>query len=152
MKHTESSSFVVYLSSCTGRRRFVESVRVLLFLYFSAYWWLHFPRSVLFYTGSCQTYRIMSNIQDHVKHTESISVSKMLYKSPCDNRGIYSEMRSCSAPARQMSGRPTVAGTDKFNSLIFIKSKTPLYWVITDQSASSTASVPTLPSSLFSRF
>ena len=64
-----------------------------------------------------------------------------------------SEVRS-SAPARQLSGRPTVAGTDQLNSLIFIRSKTLcyLYLVMTDQSASSTASVPTLPSSLLSRF
>ena len=52
-----------------------------------------------------------------------------------------SEVRSWSAPA------PRVAGTDKLNSLIFIMSKTPLYLVMTD-----TASVPTLPSSLLSRF
>ena len=62
--------------------------------------------------------------------------------------GFMSEVRSWSAPARQLIGRPTVAGTDKLNSLIFIKSNTPLYLVMTDQSASRTASVPTLPSSL----
>ena len=66
--------------------------------------------------------------------------------------GVMSEVRSWSAPARQISGRPTVAGTDKLNSLIFTRSKTPLYLVMTDQSASITASVPTLPSSLLSRF
>ena len=55
-------------------------------------------------------------------------------------------------PIRQMSGQPTVAITDKLNLLIFIRSKTPVYLVMTDQSAPSTASVPTLPSSLFSRF
>ena len=63
-----------------------------------------------------------------------------------------SEVRSWSAPAQQLSGRPTVAVTDELNSLIFIKSKTPLYLVMTDQSASSTASMPSLPSSLLSRF
>ena len=61
--------------------------------------------------------------------------------------GVMSEVRSWSAPARQLSGRPTVAGTDQLNSLIFIKSK-----VMIDQSAYITASVPTLPSSLLSRF
>ena len=66
--------------------------------------------------------------------------------------GFMSEVRSWSAPAQQMSGWPTLAGTDKLNSLIFIKSKIPLYLVMTDQSASSTASMPTLPSSLLSRF
>ena len=30
--------------------------------------------------------------------------------------GFMSEVRSWSAPARQMSGRPTVAGTDQLNS------------------------------------
>ena len=65
------------------------------------------------------------------------------HKSPCDNRRIYvrSEKLVCTC-MRQMSGQPTVAGTDKHNSLIFIRSKTPLYLVMTDQSASSTASVP----------
>ena len=63
-----------------------------------------------------------------------------------------SEVSSWSVPVRQMSGRPTVAVTDKLNSLIFIRSKTPLYLVTTDQSASSTGSMPTLPSSLLSRF
>ena len=67
------------------------------------------------------------------------------HKSPCDNRGIY--VRS-----EKLSGRPTVAGTDKLNSLIFIRSKTPLYLVMIDQSAYITASVPTFPSSLLSRF
>ena len=66
--------------------------------------------------------------------------------------GFMSEVRSWSVPARQLSRRPTVAGTDQLNSLIFIRSKTPLYLVTADQSASSTASVPTLPSSLLSRF
>ena len=51
-----------------------------------------------------------------------------------------------------MNGWPTVAVTDKLNSSIFIRSKTPPYLVMTDQSASSTDSVPTLPSSLLSRF
>ena len=50
-----------------------------------------------------------------------------------------SEVRSWSAPARQLSGWPTVAGTNKLNSLIFIRSENPLYLVMTDQSASSTA-------------
>ena len=63
-----------------------------------------------------------------------------------------SEVRSWSVPARQLSGGPTAAGTDQLNSLIFIRSKTPLYLVMTDRSASSTASVPTLPSSLLLRF
>ena len=63
-----------------------------------------------------------------------------------------SEVRSWSAPAWQLSGWPIVAGTDELNSLIFIKSKIALYLVMTDQSASSTASTPTLPSSLLSRF
>ena len=65
------------------------------------------------------------------------------HKSPCDNRGIYvrSEKLVCTR-VQQMSRQPTVAGTDKHNSLIFIRSKTPLYLVMTDQSASSTASVP----------
>ena len=75
-----------------------------------------------------------------------------------------SEVRSWSAPMQQMSRRPTVAGTDQLNSLIFIKSKTklntlifirsktPPYLVTNDKSASSAASVPTLPSSLLSRF
>ena len=36
-----------------------------------------------------------------------------------------SEVRSCSASARQLSGLPTVAGTDRCNSLICIRSKTP---------------------------
>ena len=40
--------------------------------------------------------------------------------------GFMSEVRSRSAPARQMSGLPTAAGTDTRNSLIFIKSKTRL--------------------------
>ena len=66
--------------------------------------------------------------------------------------GFMSEVRSWSAPVWQLSGRPIVAGTDELNSLIFIKSKIPLYLVMTDQSASSTASTPTLPSSLLSRF
>ena len=66
--------------------------------------------------------------------------------------GFMSEVRSWSAPVWQLSGRPIVAGTDELNSLIFIKSKIPLYLVMTDQSASSTASMPTLPSSLLSRF
>ena len=59
--------------------------------------------------------------------------------------GFMSEVRSWSVPAQQLSGRPTVAGTNKLNSLIFIRSKTPLYLVMTDQSASIT-------SSLLSRF
>ena len=66
--------------------------------------------------------------------------------------GFMSEVRSWSAPARQLSGRPKVAGTDELNWSIFIRSKTPLYLVMTDQCASSTAIVPTLPSSLLSRF
>ena len=68
------------------------------------------------------------------------------HKSPCDNRGIYvrSEKLVCTC-VRQMNGQPTVAGTDKHNSLIFIRSKTPLYLVMTDQSASSTASMPIIP-------
>ena len=66
--------------------------------------------------------------------------------------GFRLEVRSWSEPARQLSRRPAVAGTDRLNSLIFIRSKTPLYLVITDQSASSTDSVPTLPSSLLSGF
>ena len=53
-----------------------------------------------------------------------------------------SEVRSCSASARQLSGLPTVVGTDRCNSLICIRSKTPPYLVMTDQSASRTASVP----------
>ena len=40
------SSFVVCHSSCTWRRRIVESAWLLLFLCFSSYWWAHFPRSV----------------------------------------------------------------------------------------------------------
>ena len=58
--------------------------------------------------------------------------------------GFMSEMRSWSAPALQMSRRPTAAVTDKPNSLLFIRSnsKTPLYLVTTDQSASSTDSMP----------
>ena len=63
-----------------------------------------------------------------------------------------SEVRSWSAPERQMSWRPTAAGTDQLNSLLFIRSKTALYLVMTDKSAFSTASVPTIPSSLLSRF
>ena len=66
--------------------------------------------------------------------------------------GFMSEMRSWSVPALQMSRWPTAAVTDKLNSLIFIRSKTPLYLVTTDQSAPSTDSMPTLPSSLLSRF
>ena len=42
------------------------------------------------------------------------------------SEGFMSEVRSRSAPARQMSGLPTAAGTDTLNSLIFIRSKTPL--------------------------
>jgi len=61
--------------------------------------------------------------------------------------GFTSEVRSLSVPARQLRGLPTAAVTDNFNSLIFIRSKTPPYLVMTDQCASSTASVPTLPSS-----
>jgi len=67
-------------------------------------------------------------------------------------KGFMSEVRSWSAPARLLSGRPIVAGTDERNWSIFIRSKTPLYLVMTDQCASSTAIVPTLPSSLLSRF
>ena len=63
---------------------------------------------------------------------------------------FMSEVRSW--PARQISGWPTVAVTDKLNTLIFIRSKTPLYLITTDQSAPSTDSVPTLLSSLLSRF
>ena len=48
-----------------------------------------------------------------------------------------SEVRSWSAPAQQLSGQPTVDVTDKLNSLISIRSKTPLYLVMTDQSAST---------------
>ena len=55
-------------------------------------------------------------------------------------------------PSRQLSGRLKVAGTDRDNSLIFIRSKNLPYLVMTDQSASSTTSVPTLPSPLSSRF
>ena len=51
-----------------------------------------------------------------------------------------------------MSRQPTVAVTDQLISSIFIRSKTPLYLVMTDQSASSTDSVLTLPSSPLSRF
>ena len=40
--------------------------------------------------------------------------------------GFMSEVRSWSAPARQLIGRPTVAGTDQLNSLIFDKVKDPL--------------------------
>ena len=36
--------------------------------------------------------------------------------------GFMSKVRSWSAPARQLSRRPTVAGTDKLSSLIFIRS------------------------------
>ena len=39
---------------------------------------------------------------------------------------LISEVRSWSAPARQISRWPTVAVTGKLNSLIFIRSK-PLY-------------------------
>ena len=53
--------------------------------------------------------------------------------------GFMSEVRSWSTPAWQLSRRPTVAGTNKLNSLIFIRSRNPLYLVMTDQSASSTA-------------
>ena len=63
-----------------------------------------------------------------------------------------SEVRSWSVPTQQMSGQPTVATTDKLNPLILIRSKTPVHLVMTDQSAPSTVSVPTLPSSQFSRF
>ena len=48
--------------------------------------------------------------------------------------GFMSEVRSWS------EWGPTVTGIDKLKSLIFIRSKTPLYLVMTDQSASSTAS------------
>ena len=63
--------------------------------------------------------------------------------------GFMSEVRSRSVPVLQVNGRPTVAVTDKRNSWIFIRSKTPLYLVMTYQSAPSIASVPTLPSSCF---
>ena len=56
--------------------------------------------------------------------------------------GFMSEVRSWSVPVQQLSGWPTAAGTGKLNSLIFIRSKTPLYLVMTDQSASITARVP----------
>ena len=54
----------------------------------------------------------------------SIYIYLSVYKSPCDNRGIYvrSEKLVC-ARTPQMSRRPTVAVTDKLNSLIFINFK-----------------------------
>ena len=82
-------------------------------------------------------------------HVSAQGTDQRMIKVLVTTWGFMSEVRSWSA---QMSGRPTVAGTDKLNSLIFIRSKTPPYLVMTDQSASSTASVPTLPSSLLSRF
>ena len=66
--------------------------------------------------------------------------------------GFVSEVRSWYVPSRQLSRRLKVAGTDRDNSLIFIRSKNLPYLVMTDQSASSTTSVPTLPSPLSSRF
>ena len=66
--------------------------------------------------------------------------------------GFMSKVRSWYVPSRQLSGRLKVAGTDRDNSLIFIRSKNLPYLVMTDQSASSTDSVLTLPSSPLSRF
>ena len=57
-------------------------------------------------------------------------------------KGFMSEVRSWSAPTQEMNRQPTVAVTDKLNSWIFVRSKTPLYLVRTDPSASSTDSVP----------
>ena len=71
-------------------------------------------------------------------NAENIRKTKVLVTT----EGFMSDVRSCSASARQLSGLPTVAGTDRCNSLICISSKTPPYLVMTDQSASRTASVP----------
>ena len=77
-------------------------------------------------------------------HVSPQGTDQCMIKVLVTTEGFMSEVRSWSAPAWQLNGwqlslRPTVAGTDKLNSLIFIRSKTPPYLVMTDQSESSTA-------------
>ena len=77
-------------------------------------------------------------------HVSPQGTDQCMIKVLVTTEGFMSEERSWSVPAWQLSGwqlsrRPTVAGTDKLNSLVFIRSKTAPYLVMTDQSASSTA-------------
>ena len=85
-------------------------------------------------------------------HVSAQGTDQRMIKVLVTTWGFMSEVRSWSAPTQEMNRQPTVAVTDKLNSLIFIRSKTPLYLITTDQSAPSTDSVPTLLSSLLSRF
>ncbi len=84
--------------------------------------------------------------------TMIVMSTTQMQKSLWQQRDLCQKWEVGQRPCGRLSGRPIVAGTDELNSLIFIKSKIPLYLVMTDQSASSTASMPTLPSSLLSRF
>ena len=76
--------------------------------------------------------------------TMIVMSTTQMQKSLWQQRDLCQKWEVGQRPCGRLSGRPIVAGTDELNSLIFIKSKIPLYLVMTDQSASSTASMPTL--------
>ena len=56
------SSFVVCQSSFTWRRQIIKSTCILLFTCILLYWWVHFPRSVLF----CQPYQQLFTHSSHL--------------------------------------------------------------------------------------